>query len=319
MLLCCAPVMAAVNGVVVNRTTGKPQAGATVVLNKFGQAGMEPVGQVKTDAQGKFSFDQELTQGPHLIRTGWDGLTYNHMLTPGSATSNLTLDVYNSSKQPGGAKVSKHMILFEPAGGQVVVNETYLFENNGVTTWNDPDKGTLHFYLPAGANGKVEINATAPEGMAISAPVTKTSLPDIYKVDFPVKPGETRFDLTYSAPYQDGSVYAGKIVTTDDNTYLIAPNGVTLKADNLTDLGQEPRTQAHIFGLKGNTYNIQLTGGEVAAPDAPAADAAAGPQIEQIMPRINGQAKTILAIALGILGLGFALLYRKETNERGRR
>ena len=44
------------------------------------------------------------------------------------------------------------------------------------------------------------------------------------------------------------------------------------------------------------------------------------------MPRIYGQAKLILALALGALALGLALLYRaapptatKETNERGRR
>ena len=40
------------------------------------------------------------------------------------------------------------------------------------------------------------------------------------------------------------------------------------------------------------------------------------------MPRIYTQAKTILAVALGILALGFALLYRKsekEAHERGRR
>ena len=51
----------------------------------------------------------------------------------------------------------------------------------------------------------------------------------------------------------------------------------------------------------------------------------AGPQIEQIMPRLYGQVIPITAIALGILALGFALLYRangtvpaRESNERGR-
>ncbi len=34
------------------------------------------------------------------------------------------------------------------------------------------------------------------------------------------------------------------------------------------------------------------------------------------MPRIYTQVKPILAIALGILGLGFALLYRKEAHGR---
>ena len=46
--------------------------------------------------------------------------------------------------------------------------------------------------------------------------------------------------------------------------------------------------------------------------------------IEQIMPRVYGQAGLIVALALGILALGFALLYRarppaaKRANERGR-
>ena len=38
------------------------------------------------------------------------------------------------------------------------------------------------------------------------------------------------------------------------------------------------------------------------------------------MPRVNSKAPYILAIAFGILALGFALLYRaQETHDRGRR
>ena len=47
------------------------------------------------------------------------------------------------------------MILFEPAGGQMAVNETYLFKNDGKTAWNDPDEGTLKFFLPPGAKAKL--------------------------------------------------------------------------------------------------------------------------------------------------------------------
>jgi hypothetical protein len=210
----------------------------------------------------------------------------------------------------------------------MTVDETYLLSNDGQTAWNDPKDGTLHFFLP-GTHSKFQIHATAPGGVDVPATATKSSKPDIYKVDFPIKPGETRFDLTYSVPYTMGSQYEGKIVTKDDNSYLIVPDGVTLTAENLTDLGQEPRTKAHIFGLPGTAYNIQLTGAEVATADAAqgstqggaqgtAPDASAGPEIEATMPRVFGEVKPILAIALGILGLGFALLYRKETNGRGR-
>jgi hypothetical protein len=204
-------------------------------------------------------------------------------------------------------KVGKHMILFEPGGGQMVVNETYLCSTTG--------GGRLPFYLPAAANGNVKVNATAAGGTAIAAAVKKTSKPDVYAVDFPVKPGETRVDLSYTVPYTEGAAYEGKIVTKDDNTYLIAPNGMTLQGENLNDLGLEPRTQDHIYGLAATAYKVVLT--------AEAADSDSGPRIEAIMPRIYGQAWLILALALGALALGLALLYRapaagKETNERGR-
>jgi hypothetical protein len=333
LLLSSFAAMAAITGTVINRSTGKPQAGATVVLNLLAQQGITMIDQAKSDAQGNFIINQDPQPGgPSLLRTAFDGVTYNHMMPPGSPTSGITLDVYNASATPGEAKVSKHMILFEPAGAQMTVNETYLYTNTGKTAWNDPGHGTLHFFMPAGANGKVQVNATAPGGMPIPAPLVKTDKPDTYAVDFAIKPGETRFDLTYTTSYNSGDDYAGKILTKDDNSYLIAPNGITLVGDHLSDLGTEPRTQAHIWGLQGNSYTVKLTGTQAAAPaDAGAGGAdssESGPQIEQIMPRLYSKAKLIMGLALGILAIGFALLYRapgaaplgpaKESNERGR-
>jgi hypothetical protein len=320
-LLCCASAAASIDGVVVNRSTGQPQPGVSVTVSKMSaETGMlsNNAGNAKTDAQGKFAFTASV-DGPTLLRATWDGVTYSHMLPPGTPSSGLAIDVYNSSKNPGAAKVSKHMLLFEPGAGQMTVNETFLLSNDGQATWNDPKDGTLHFFLPA-THSKFQIHATAPGSVDVPATAAKSPKPDIYQVDFAIKPGETRFDLTYNVPYAMGSQYEGKIVTKDDNTYLIVPDGVTLTAGNLTDLGQEPRTKAHIFGLPGTAYNIQLTGAEVAtadaAPDAASAtpDASAGPEIEATMPRVFGEVKPILAIALGILGLGFALLYRKEAS-----
>ena len=150
--------------------------------------------------------------------------------------------------------------------------------------------------------------------MPLGAPVIKTSKPDVFAVDFAIKPGDTRIDVTYTVPYTEGADLAGKVVSKDENTYLIVPNGVTLKGDGLNDLGAEPRTQAHIFGLTGAAYKVQLTGAVAAAPaDASGGDQAAddsGPRIEQIMPRVNSKTVSILIVALGILALGFALLYR---------
>jgi hypothetical protein len=320
-LLASVPLMAEVSGAVVNRTTAQPQVGATVTLYKFGQGGMEPVASSKTDAAGAFRIDATAGgQGPSMVRVEVDKVIYNHMCPPGTPTTGIAVDVYNASKrQPPEVKVSKHMILFQPGGGRMTVSETYLVENTGKITWFDPAAGTLPFYLPAAAAGKVEISATAPDGMAVPAPSAKTARADTYAAKFEIKPGETRLDLNYAVPYTEGAAYAGRVATADENTYLIAPKGVTLDAQGLQDLGAEPRTQAHIYGLNAVAYSVKLTGAVEEAAAAPAADDSSaqpdsGPEIEPIMPRIYSRAGLILGLALGILTLGFALLYRAQGN-----
>jgi len=327
----CAPALAAISGTVVNGTTGQPQANTPVTLMRMGASGPEDAGEGKTDAQGKFSLSGGGDgQGPTLLRATLDGVTYTKVLPPGTPTEGVTLDVYNASKSAGSAKVSKHLIFFAPGSDGLTVSETYLFANDGKTAWNDPAGGTLRFFLPKGADGKVKINATAPGGMPLQESAAKTEKPDIYKVNFPVRPGETRFDLSYTTPYKAGEPYAGKVVTSDDNTYLIAPKGVTLTGDNLNDMGEEPRSQAHIFGLKDASYKIALSGAVEPSAGGDDADSGGaeggGSQLQEIMPRVYSQVAPILGLALGILALGFVLLYRtsaasgtnREPNERSR-
>ena len=325
--LICLPAMAAVTGTVVNRTTGQPQPGATVGFYKLVTA-FQLAEEAKTDAQGRFSIDDSPDGAkPNMIRTTYDGVGYIHMLPPGSASTGLTLDVYNSSRQPGDAKVSKHMILFQPSGGQLTVNETYILENDGRTSWNDPAGGALRVWVPAAAKGNAEVNGTAADanGMGIPATIVKSSAPDVFGVNFPIKPGETRIDIDYTVPYTEGAPYAGKIVSKDENTYLVTPNGVSIAGENLNDLGLEQRTQARIYGLQATAYNVQLTGSPVAAAaPADSADASdSGPPVVVAPPHVFGQVWLIVGLALGILALGFAILYRasgtaKENHERGR-
>ncbi len=323
-ILCCAPAMAAINGTVVNRTAGAPASGATVEFYKLAESGPELVAQAQSDAQGKFAINQT-PDGPGLLRTTFEGVVYNAMLNPGAPTTNIELDVFNASRQPGEARVGKHMLLFEPSGGQMAVKETFLVTNGGKSTWHDAAGGTVKFYLPAGANGNAQISATAPGSVNVSAGLVKTSQPDVFAVDFAIKPGDTRIDIDYSVPYAEGAAYQGKIPTTDENTYLIAPKGVTLTGANLNDLGPEPQTQAQIYGLTGTSYKIQLTGAPEAAPADTSAASDGAPQIEVVPAKFSKDAPLVLALCLAILAIGFAILYRaregatEETNERGRR
>ena len=230
-----------------------------------------------------------------------------------------TLDVYNASKQPGAAKVSKHMILFQPSGGQMTVNETYSWTNYGKTAWFDPAAGALRFYLPAAANGNVEVNATAPDGMAAwaSAPADQRPPRRMFMARISRSSRARRVSTsTYTVPYTEGAPYAGKIVSKDENTYLVVPNGVSLAGRQAERPGPGAAHAGPHLRAAGDAYKVQLTGAprqpprrmppRTAADDQPDS----GPRIEAVMPHVYGQATLILGLALGILALGFVLLYR---------
>jgi hypothetical protein len=302
---------AQVSGTIVNGATARPQPNQKVSLFKFGQGGMVPVDSVQTDAQGAFSFAQAPAGGgPTMVRAEMDGINYNKIIPPGTPSIGFNLIVYPASKSPGDAKVSKHMLLFQPGSDAMVVNETLLVDNPGKTAWVDPKAGTVRFYLAPGAKD-LDAKATAPDGMPVPAPESEVG-GNVHALKFEIKPGQTRFDLSYTVPYKPGDAFEGKIATKDENTYLIVPDGVTMQAEHTNDLGTEPRTKAHIYGLDGNSYKIVLTGAVAAASDSSAEQANNGPRIEEILPRILNNSVTILILIFAILGLAFAILYRKE-------
>lgn len=305
-----APAFAAVDGVVVNSTSGKPQANAIVSLVQPGQGGMQTLASTRTDAEGKFRFDKEL-QGPTLLQTLYEGVLYNKMMVPGTPTSGLEVAVYDSTNKPV-AKVTQHFIVLQPSGTEMAVSEGILYQGDTKETYSDPVNGTLRFYLPPEASGKVSVTINAPGGMPIQRPAEKTKAENIYKVDYPIKPGETRFDLNYVVPVANPLVFSGRILHSEGASDLVVPVGVTVKGDNIQLAGTEPKTQASIYQINGPSYKVEVEGtGSLQAPGPGSPDEDNGmPSIQEVKPRIYDRLYWILGMAFGILGLGSVLLYR---------
>lgn len=315
LLLSGAYLLADVNGFVVNGTTGKPQPNVIVTLVQPGQNGMQNIASVKTDAEGKFEVNKPIPPGPVLIQSFYSGVTYTQMLPPGSPTTGVPVKVYEATTNPESGKVAQHMILIEPGPGGMGISETFLCENQTQQTYSDPSKGSVQFFVPDAARGKIQVTVNAPGGMPISRPAEKTKKPGIYKVDYALKPGETRFDVAYSLPA--GDVFMGKRVDDAAPTRLVTPSSVTLTGDGIDSLGQEPQTQAHIYDVKTPDFKVKIEGtGSLRAPDGSAqqADEDDGhPQVESGAARIYSQLPWVLGLTFVILGLGGVMLYRKGT------
>jgi len=313
LLVSLSTALAAVDGTVVNRTSGKPQPGAMVILFKLGSSGPEPLASVTSDAQGRFAFSQAAEGGPHLVEAAYAGVTYNTMLPPGRPTTNVQVDVYDSSRKPGAAKVAQHIVLLEPTGQQLNVSETFVLNNGGNVTWSDASRGTVRFYVPEAAKDNVRVMALAPHGMPVQRNAEEAQSPGEYKLNFAIKPGETRIDVSYSMPFSTPGSFSGKVYMPEAPTRLVTPQGVTLAGNGLRPLGNEPSTQAALYDVKGPSYKVEIQGtGALRAAAAPqdSADEESGPAIQQILPRVYDRLAWILVPASLALALGFVLLYR---------
>lgn len=303
--LAAATAFAAVDGTVVNRTTGKPQPGATVTMIEL-TAGMQPAGSTTTDAQGRFHFDRD-PQGTALLQVNHQGVTYSQHIQAGQGT-NQELSIYDSSKQPGAAKVTNHLMLLEPTGDRLNVDETFFMENGGKTTFNDPDGGTLRFYVPKEAEG-TNVSATGPQGMPI--PQQPKALKNgAYVVDFPVRPGETRFNVRYSMPFTAPGTLEGRSYYPGVPARIATPRGVTISGEGVKRVGEEPTMHVAIYEATGAQFKLAIEGtGALRAASADEEDSA--PQVEQVLPRVYQRLWLIVAASIIALAFGFVMLYRR--------
>ncbi len=319
-LLIAGSLQAAIDGTVVNRTTGKPQAGVNVTLVKPGQGGMRTIGTTVSDAAGHFGFAQdEPGGGPQLLQANYKGVNYNKLMTPNIPTSNVELDIFEASKSPAVAHVAQQMLVIEPNSSQIAVSETVLMQNDSTTTFINPETGELRFYLPPAANGQVRVQAQGPQGMPLPRPAEKTNETDVFKVDFPIKPGGTEFDVSYVLPAGSPFLFHGRVVSVkgmpSSPLRLIAPPGVTLSGDDIQQIGTEPKTQATIYNVTAPdlfSFNIAGVGSLHQQDTAADEDDSDRPQVVQANPQIYAHMGWMLALAFGILGVGLVFLFRSS-------
>ncbi|HET8550427.1 MAG TPA: carboxypeptidase-like regulatory domain-containing protein [Bryobacteraceae bacterium] len=307
----CSAAFGAIDGTVTNRTTGRPQPGIAVNLIKLGR-GMEMASSVKTDGQGRFRFPIDAEpQMPYLVQAFHEGVSYSKMIQPATPTSGLAVDVYDVSSNATGVKTGEHIIFLEPGPSGLQVNELIAVRNEGNVTLND-EAGTIRFWLPPAASGQVRVSVSTGAGMPIQRKAEQTNQANIWSVAYPIKPGETRFNLTYMLPAAD--TFQSQILHSA-NLRLVAPHGVQISGDTVKQLGTEPQTQATIYSAQGPNLNVQVSDTPAAAATAPAAaggEEDSGSGVEQKLPFLYKRLPLILALAGGILFVGFVLLYRKQ-------
>ena len=197
MILVVSASAQTLTGTVKNGTTSKPAAGDDVVLLSLGQ-GMEESGRTQTDDKGNFSVKLDNASSPHLVRVIHQGVTYHKMAPPG--TTSVDIDVYDVSKKVQGISVTADVMRFQAQGSEMQGIRLFAVNNASDPPRTQMSDQSFEFYLPDGAQVDQSMAMTAGGQPINSAPVPQKQK-NRYAFVFPLRPGETQFQVSYHMPY----------------------------------------------------------------------------------------------------------------------
>ena len=189
---------AQITGAVSNGTTNKPSSGDNVVLLSL-SGGMEEVAHTKTDAGGHFSLSSPQEGGEYLVRVEHQGVNYFQRASQGSNVVNVT--VYDAAKTVDHLIFDGRVFRFQTMpDGRMEVAETFILRNQSSPPRTKAGTTSFDFDLPAGAQIEEGV-AQGPGGMPTSMRPIPVSSKNRYGFAFPLRPGQTRLQVTYNVPY----------------------------------------------------------------------------------------------------------------------
>ncbi|MHB8301491.1 MAG: peptidase associated/transthyretin-like domain-containing protein [Acidobacteriaceae bacterium] len=228
LLFACPSVAfaAPITGTVTNLTTGKPAVGDAVTLLRL-QQGMQEAAHTTTDASGHYTLDIADADQMHLVRVTHDKADYFKPAPPGTQTVNV--DVYNSAEKVSGVSTEAEVLRIEGGAQLLHITENFFVKNVSSPPRTQFGPRAYEIYLPKDAQ-KVAGAALGPGSMPVqSAPVPLGPAGD-YTFVFPVRPGETRFQVSYQVPYSGSLQFPAQVAAPVDNFAIILPKSMHFAA-----------------------------------------------------------------------------------------
>lgn len=202
VLFCCsfsaALFAAQIAGTVSNGTTKKPSSGDDVVLLSL-SSGMEEVAHIRTDEQGGFVLNAPDQGGQYLLRVDHQGANYFKPVPQGAGIVDVT--IYDAAKNVDNVVGEGRVFRFQTMPrGQLEVSEMFILSNESSPPRTKVGARSFEFELPAGAEIEDGV-AEGPGGMPTNSPPVSAGKKNRYGFAFPIRPGRTRFQVTYRVPY----------------------------------------------------------------------------------------------------------------------
>jgi hypothetical protein len=278
-----AALAATITGTGTNGTNNKPSAGDDVILVSLQQR-MQETARTKTDAHGHYSIDVP-DQGMHLIRVDHQKASYFQPAPP--STTTVDVQVFDVAATVSGITTEANVIRVETDPQGLHVTQSYFVKNDSTPPRTQFSNHSYEIYLPPDA--KIEgAAAMGPGGMPVASSPAPMGEKGHYTYLFPLRPGETQFQVTYSLPYSGSAKFAPKLAGSADNVVVMVPKSMTFTPEPSTpyqpindDINAQTfvaknvsSTQALGFSVSGSgalPRDVQTAQGANGQPGAPAA------------------------------------------------
>ncbi len=305
------------DGTVRNATTGAAASGVDVILMQL-QGGMETVGNTKTDAQGRFHFENPaLGQRPMLVRAIYRGVNFHQAVPPG--TSTVQVEVFDSTRDPKTVSFPSRVVVFQPNGSSLLVGEEFAVQNSAKppAAYFRAD-GNFEFEVPE----KAELNQVAawgPSGMpTVQATIDRGT--NRYAIAYAFRPGGNGVRVSYQLPYASNQATVRlKFPYATGHVILLAPPSVQVSGTGLQPSGTEQgmNVYAHDAVAAGTPMEINVSG-TAPPPSASAPSDAGGGSAQdsgatvQVMPsRLDSLMWPVVGGFAALFALGAFFLFRR--------
>ena len=249
-------------GNVSNATTNEIITEGDVMLRAY-DMNFEETLRITTTIEADGSYQFALTD----VEPSWifmAGTTYGDLpftgpaggLSNGTPALEVPITVFNSTTDASALRVGQqHNIIAFAGEDRLSIDEIYTVINDGTSVFigedGDIDSGTVHYFLPEGAENIDFARSFSAMQNSISAMEDMVQISDYEWADtVPVRPGTSQSNIIvhYEMPYNDGADLSRTIGYLTDHINLILPdNGVELQEDGWTFVASQDMGEMGAF------------------------------------------------------------------------
>jgi hypothetical protein len=180
--------------------------------------------RAKTDSQGAFTLELRQPDKPHLVRVIHQGVNYDRQV---SGTNAISIDIADAAAKVKAISGSIEIIRAGAQGNLLHVSDMVEIKNDSNPPMTEASERTFEVYLPIHA--KIDsVLAAGPEDIGVTiSPMPVQGEPGRYAVNFPLRPGSTKFAFNYDLPYDGHAIFRTKNMYSLQQLAVMIPPSMT--------------------------------------------------------------------------------------------